>query len=212
MSTELNLKDESQEKVIQQPADLPVFKSEPQLTESQTSPSRRSRLDSKPSLKPSEPVKYRRWRTLKRKFKVRPVVDGDLKYFHASSVLSGGEKIPHDEFVDQFVSATMGVQHMSTIVDRTDKPVGLVYQNGNGMSFDTRVDWMQWASPRDIITAALSFINKHRFKQTIMITSTRKDDRFCEQLARYGVMRRVGYINKFFADGADAVLWQSRGK
>lgn len=207
--TKQNLNTGSPDKTGQQQDDPPESKSEPPSKQTTTSQSAKSNSGS--SRHPSR--KYFRSRALKRKFKVREFQEKDLKYFYASYRLQGGEPMSADDYAQLFVNITEKAQMLWVVTEPyngDDRPVGAAHQTGNGQTWETHVWWLDWATPRDKLVAALTFILKKRDEQTIMITSNSENDRFFEQLARYGVLRRVGTISRFWPDGENAYIWQSR--
>lgn len=132
---------------------------------------------------------------------------------YASHVQQGGQEMKALEYEEYFVKLTAGGTHLFVVTDTykgDDRPVGLLVQNSNGQAYESHVWWMQWASKRDKLTAALTFIDVMRDEQTILVYSMKEDNRLWEQMGRYGVFRKVGRIHKYFPQGADALVWQSR--
>lgn len=141
----------------------------------------------------------------------------DMKYAYASYRLTkGNEYMSPDAFEQLFYQNTTHADHLWAITDEykgDDRPVAIFMQAGNGRAFETHSNWMQWATPRDKVTAAVTFAERMRRKQTIMLlTGDKTVDRFYEHLGRYGVLRRVGKINQYYPDKSDAFVWQSRDR
>lgn len=119
-----------------------------------------------------------------------------------------------DDFARYFVERTMGVHQIHVVTEDyrdEDRPVGAIFLTGNGQAFETHAEWMPWASRRDILTASLTFIMKMRKKMTLMMPIPEENGGFLEHLGRYGVLRKVGFIEQYYKNG-NAVLWQSRYK
>jgi len=123
--------------------------------------------------------------------------------------------MPAEEYSRMFVGETMLAKYVWVVTSEykgAERPLCWVTQAGNGRTYETHVNWMHWASPRDKVTAALTFIESLRDEQTMLITSFEKVARFHEQLGRYGVLRKIGIVKQFYPDGEDAIFWQSRGR
>ncbi len=180
--------------------------------------SKKSESDSKTSQsQESRPArKYWRSRILRRFFDVRAMEQKDMKYVYASYRLKNpDEKITPEDFEALFQQQTAHASHLWVVTDEykgDDRPVAVFLQAGNSSrAFETHSNWMEWASPRDKLTAAITFAERMRRKQTIILmTGDKAVDRFSEQLRRYGVLRRVGTMQRYYPDKSDAYLWQSR--
>jgi len=196
--------------------DLPVSKSK-RPSRVVRSRSRKSESASKTSQSQTKrqtdrPKTYRRSRILRRYFEVRDFEKADLKYVYADHRLRGGEQVEPAQFEQYFYNKVHAVDHIWSIVDENEKLIGVIYQGGNERSKETHASWMDWASPRDILTAAVSFAEKMRRRQNIMLIVPKDVDRFVEQLMRYHLFRRVGTIYKYYPDKSDAYFWQSNEK
>ena len=69
--------------------------------------------------------------------------------------------------------------------------------------------WMPWATPRHKIEAALSFILVHRVEREIGIFGEPGQEAFLRRLAQYGVLRRIGKWEAYFANGDTAEVWRA---
>ncbi len=175
-------------------------------SDSKTSQSQESRQD--------RPKTFRRYRILNRPFYVREFAEDDIKWAYADYRKRNNVEIEPSQFKEEYLHALRHVQQAWTIVkaENKDRVVGFIFQTGNGYSWETHAQWMEWASPRDILAGAMRFWDKMRYMQNILLVIPEEIDRFAEQLRRYGALQRVGKIRKYYPDKRDAFLWQSREK
>lgn len=70
-------------------------------------------------------------------------------------------------------------------------------------------NWFPWASSRNKLESAVHAINELRKQYIVLIHSNMQDKEFYVEIARHGVLRRVGTIYDVYEDGP-AALFQSR--
>jgi hypothetical protein len=150
---------------------------------------------------------------LKRFYDVRRFDQGDMKYVYADHILKGGGRVEKDIFNQYFFHTVRGINLIWSITkerDGEDRVVGLIFQTGEDRSMETHARWMHWATNRDVVSAAITFVEKMRRRQNLVAIVPKETDRFLEQLGRYGLGRRVGKILTYYPDKEDAFVWQSR--
>jgi hypothetical protein len=123
--------------------------------------------------------------------------------------LQGGEKVDPEAFKQYWMHTVQMADLIWSILDEDDKLIGVIYQGGSARGKETHASWMDWATPRDILTGAISFWAKVNRRQTIVIVIPEATDKFMEHLCEHGICRRVGKIYKYYPDKQDALVWQS---
>ena len=89
-------------------------------------------------------------------------------------------------------------------------PVGLFSGKFNGpMLFIGSAVWFKWASSRNKIECAVHALNELRKEYIVLLHSNMKDKEFYVNIAKHGVIRRVGTIYDVYDDGP-AALFQTR--
>lgn len=68
--------------------------------------------------------------------------------------------------------------------------------------------WFPWATKRNVLTAAVNFVNALRDDLLILEFARQKDVPFFERLTEYGLMRRVGVVHDLYKE--PAMLFQSQ--
>lgn len=120
--------------------------------------------------------------------------------------------IPRDLDIDQFLAAAFG--HLESFQEQfmveTDRPVGVIVTLTDGYRFEPHAIWFPWASLRNRLEGSLKFLNQERKDRLGIIYMGLDQKRFLEQMARYGVIRRVGTVKSFFEPGRDAVFFQTQ--
>ena len=123
------------------------------------------------------------------------------------------EDITQDEFRNR-TSDYLGLTDITyTLIAQTAKgkiPVGLFGGNFNGpMLFIGDAVWFKWASSRNKLESAIHALNELRKKYIVLLHSTMKDKDFYVNIAKHGVIRRVGTIYDVYEDGP-AAMFQTR--
>ena len=96
------------------------------------------------------------------------------------------------------------------------RPLGLATLSLQGSFDDGRllltpgVVWFPWATARNKVEAWVNFLNQQRKVRLLILRVPMEDKRYMEQMCRYGICRRVGTIEDFFAPGAVATEFQTR--
>lgn len=174
------------------------------------SPSPKSDSDSK-----SHP-KYRLRTTLKRKPTFHELNEGDIKYLWAAYKLGtfGTVKdITPDEFKADLAYHLGHFDIAFSLVADTKKgriPVGVVGGRFNGpLLFLGSMTWFPWTSKRNIYESVVNTLNELRKKYIILFHSNMDDKDFYVNVARHGIIRRVGTVHDVYANGP-AALFETR--
>jgi hypothetical protein len=138
--------------------------------------------------------------TLKRKHKVRPLGQEDLKWLWASYV-----KGDFKGLIDEGLDVEGFKKAIALIVTRVDdlhiiegdKPVGVVssIKSPTHDWFEAHVVWFNWATPRDIFCGATAFLSKMRKKRNYLLFIEEKNKKFYTRIAAHGIIRRVGTVH-----------------
>ncbi|MGI9411545.1 MAG: hypothetical protein ACR2OV_15810 [Hyphomicrobiaceae bacterium] len=139
-------------------------------------------------------------------------MESDFRWLWAAYQKGGLEAIPRDLDTAQFIAAAFG--HLEKFSEQfmveTDRPIGAIVTLTNGYLFEPHAIWFPWASPRNKLEGALKFLSQERKDRLGVIYMDLDRKRFLEQMARYGVLRRVGTVKNFFEPGRDAVFFQTQ--
>ncbi len=117
-----------------------------------------------------------------------------------------------DEFAAYFVERTMKADMLYVVTEPyngDERPLVLVIMSGGEDTYEAHAQWMPWASNRDRITAALHFVMALKHKYTLLFAIPEDDAVLLQHLGRYGVLRKVGTIHKYY-QGRDAQFWQAK--
>ena len=139
-------------------------------------------------------------------------MESDFRWLWAAYRKGGVEAIPRDLDMEEFLAAAFG--HLEKFSEQfmveTDRPVGVIVTLTDGYRFEPHAVWFPWASPRNKLEGTLKFLSQERKDRMGIIYLDMGQKRFLEQLARYGVVRRVGTVKSFFEPGKDAVFFQTQ--
>lgn len=123
------------------------------------------------------------------------------------------EDISQDEFRDQTGNYLNLTDVTYTLIGKTKNgniPVGLFSGKFNGpMLFIGSAIWFKWASSRNKLECAIHALNELRKEYIVLLHSAMKDKEFYVNIAKHGVIRRVGTIYDVYDDGP-AALFQTR--
>ena len=75
---------------------------------------------------------------------------------------------------------------------------------------EPHVDWFPWASSRDKLECALTYIQVRRQVEKLILYCRMNDVNFFKRLGMYGVIRRVGTHHSFHEPGDQTAVWESR--
>lgn len=90
-------------------------------------------------------------------------------------------------------------------------PTGLAVIEYDGNLAYPHVLWYPDASPRSKLEATLAFMIRLKKNKLVLVRGADRDVGYLSHLCKYGVMRKVGKIRDYFADGTHATLFQSVG-
>ena len=80
----------------------------------------------------------------------------------------------------------------------TDAPVGIIHEtlvwDGAGSRVEPHAVYFPWAGPRNRMEASLAYLNRRRKETPIVIWSPMEHKDFFIQMARYGILRRMGTL------------------
>ncbi len=159
-------------------------------------------------------MKLRLNRTLKRGVENRPLQDMDMKWLWAAYKLGAFTEIPKGLSVEDFKTLVFGerdlVDTLDVVIARTprgDIPVGLMTAKIDNLGFWPSADWFPWASPRNKIEGVIMYINSARRAHLVLLLGDQKQKAFLTHVCKYGIMRRVGTLEK---NGERLALFQSK--
>lgn len=128
--------------------------------------------------------------------------------------------VSQEEFATIMADSIAEFQKKWMIEDNTSKfesgygPVGMVYAVYNGWELIPSIELFSWASTRNKLRAAVSFLQMMRYDKTIGIVSVNslKDSKnFFNHVSKYGVLKYVGKIPDGDERG-DKYLYYIRGR
>jgi hypothetical protein len=123
------------------------------------------------------------------------------------------EDITQDEFRRRTGDYLNLTDTTYTLIGQTNKgkiPVGMFSGKFNGpMLFIGSAIWFKWASSRNKIETAVHALNELRKEYIVLLHSNMKDKEFYVNIAKHGVIRRVGTVYDVYDDGP-AALFQTR--
>lgn len=182
-------------------------------------------------IKPA-PVRWRRKRTLSRRFEFRPIEREDIRYAWAAykkgCMASMGERwkdgaMPAADFAREFEAEVSTVYNGAwTLLAESSKgflPIGFV------LAFYSHPDprfapfmivgdmiWFPWATARNKVEAAVGFFNAIR-SQIPMVDYARGEanKRFFEVICQHGVMRRAGTMMTVYP-GEPVAIFETRSE
>jgi len=89
-------------------------------------------------------------------------------------------------------------------------PVGVVGGRFTGpLLFLGSMIWFPWASKRNIYESVVNTLNELRKEYLILFHSSMEDKEFYVNVARHGIIRRVGTVHDVYEDGP-AALFETR--
>ena len=140
------------------------------------------------------------------------MTESDFRWLWAAYRKGGFETLPENMDIDEFTAAAF--DHLNRFTEQfvveTDRPVGLILTLTDGYRFEPHAIWFPWASRRNILEGTLKFLSQERRDRLGIIYMAMEFKRFLEQLARYGVIRRVGTVRNFFKPGEDALFFHTQ--
>ena len=123
------------------------------------------------------------------------------------------EDISQDEFrarTGEYLNLTDVTYALIGKTKNGNIPVGLFCGKFNGpMLFIGSAIWFKWASDRNKVETAVHALNELRKEYIVLLHSNMKDKEFSVNIAKHGVIRRVGTIYDVYDDGP-AALFQTR--
>jgi hypothetical protein len=135
---------------------------------------------------------------------LREFRESDLKWFYAAHAMETGERL--EDIRAWFVARVAAFDALYVV--EGEKLIGMGCLSGADGPRSVRAWWMPWASKRDKLTAALTFFQNLRYEMTLLAIIP-DDDKLLKHLERYGVLRKVGTIERFHG-AKDSDLYQSR--
>lgn len=107
----------------------------------------------------------------------------------------------HDAFILESITKT----------NQGDKlaPVGVATVSYDNNRMEPHVVWFPWATARNKLESTINFIAKQRKDKLVLIWSEKETTPFFTHVCKYGILKRVGKVIGFSAEG-DAMLFQSR--
>ncbi len=140
----------------------------------------------------------------------------DLKYLWAAYRMGSFGKVENislDEFRLRTGDLLNNFDLTYTVVGETPKgkiPVGIISGKFIGpMFFIESAFWFKWASPRNKLETILHLLNRLRREYVVMVQCSFEEKRFFLNIAKHGVIRRVGTVYDVYDDGP-AGLFQTR--
>ncbi len=91
-------------------------------------------------------------------------------------------------------------------------PVGIVIGKIDDNRLEPHVFWFPWATPRNMLECTIKFLDTMRKAWTIIIFSEEKNHKWFKKIERYGVIRQVGKIDKYYPNGETASVFQNRSQ
>lgn len=156
-------------------------------------------------------------RALSRRPYSRPLEGEDLKWLWAAYRKGSFPEIAEGLDSDGFTEKALDVlarSHAQFLLwsrrESGDRPVGLVLCHRKNHVLEPHVFWFAWATRREKIETALSFLNEQRRSWLIMISARERDRGFFAHLCRYGFIRPVGTVFGGYGKGQPAHLFQTR--
>ena len=124
----------------------------------------------------------------------------DKGYLWAAVKMGGFPSIPewHLDDKEEFKDAVDEILSNFPIVlmlNGPDKPTGLLVALLNGTDMEPHVEWFPWATPRQRLEGWVNFLDQARRGGTGIIKSELKDKNFYDHVAKYRVIRMVGFRN-----------------
>lgn len=154
------------------------------------------------------PSKWRRDRTLRRKVSYRPIELEDVRYIYAAYKQNGlasmGDlfadgQMGADEFKTAFQAAVLNGCHAAWVLFAPTRkgsiPVGVIFAEWarSQTSMDvTGGIWLPWATNRNILEAAVFFLDGIRKEFPLMIYALPEHKRLYDVCCMHAVLRRVG--------------------
>jgi len=93
-------------------------------------------------------------------------------------------------------------------------PVGMVLADYDGWNLDLNLESFKWASPRNILRTAVSFLQMMRYDKSVGIVnihSLKEDKAFLSHVSQYGVLKYAAKIPDGSKDG-DKYIYYIRGR
>lgn len=142
--------------------------------------------------------------------------DKDLRWAYAAYKLGAFGPIVNegpegfDKFFDEYTMLHDEVFIMQSETKKGKIPVGVTLGKYMGPTlYLGGTTWFPWASDRNKMECATHVLNELRRKYIVMLFCSMKDKDFYVNIAKHGVIRRVGTIYDLLTDGP-APLFQTR--
>ncbi len=146
----------------------------------------------------------------------RQVREEDLKWFYVAHKTGS---FALDEDLDPVEFKTRALEFIGLLDDaftlfaqtgRGEIPVGLMMVGLSEHRMEPHVFWFSWASARNKLESTVNFINEMRGMWKVHIVAEEKYWPFFVHVCRYGIMKRVGKLEGWYAKG-DAMMFLSLG-
>lgn len=155
-------------------------------------------------------------RTLKRKPQFWEMTDKDLRWTYAAYKLGAFGPITSkspEQFNQEFQDRVMlhdVVFMMQSVTEKGRIPVGITLGKFMGpILFLGDTTWFPWASSRNKMECATHVLNELRREYIVMLFCDWNEKEFYVNIAKHGVIRRVGKICDLLTSG-DSPLFQTR--
>jgi len=196
----------------------------------------KTRMDGKTALLPPrrKPDSLKRALPLKRKYRFEPLSEGHLKYCWAAYRRGGfanliDADLDATEFTSRFLSVagqfSMQGGELVAVLGPTPKgdiPIAIVAINYDGgerrypIAFP-HVEWFPEASDRNKVEAGVRFFLELKRRKTAIVLARHERDketretRYFNHLCKYGLLRPVGHLRDHFAEGVNAMIYETVG-
>ena len=144
------------------------------------------------------------------------MTEEDLRWAYAAYKLGAFGPMTNknpEQFNQEFYERTMlhdVVFMMQSVTKKGRIPVGITLGKFMGpMLFLGDTTWFPWASTRNKVECATHVLDQLRRDYVCLLFCNWSDKAFYENIAKYGVLRRIGKICDLLVDG-DAPLFQTR--
>ncbi len=115
---------------------------------------------------------------------------------------SDGDKISQEDFAEQVISEYERYDRKWIIEDSNSfcggyGPIGLVFANHDGWELEPQFMPFEWATDRNILRAAVSFLQMMRYDKDVGIVSVNalsESKQFFNHISKYGVLKYAAKI------------------
>jgi hypothetical protein len=171
------------------------------------------------------PPPYQLSRALHRKAGFRTIRADDVRQWLYAAYRMGGFELPegfsYEEFEVAFYEWSVTahevymleapLQDSQSARNGAVLPVGLVKAEISDHRMEAHAIWFPWSTTRNKIEATLAFLDSMRTRYLVLVLAKKEARRFFEQVMRYGILKRVGWIDDWYEQGEAVMAYHTRG-